>query len=228
MHFHRDVLAIADTFSAHVAAADRATTSSPARRRWRSPSASAAWSSSRCGPAPARCCREGHARRARRTLIARAPASRSASPRRPPTARCSPSARRGGSVDAAAGGVGRRAPRRADLARVPRRHRGQAHRRHRRDRDAAHLHLGRRRRHPARRHRSGRARLRGRRPRRARASRCRTGTPGRLAVKGPTGCRYLADPRQTVYVAERLEHHRRHLRPGRATATSGSRPAATT
>jgi 2-aminobenzoate-CoA ligase len=26
------------------------------------------------------------------------------------------------------------------------------------------------------------------------------GTPGRLAVKGPTGCRYLADARQTVYV----------------------------
>ena len=26
------------------------------------------------------------------------------------------------------------------------------------------------------------------------------GTAGRLAVKGPTGCRYLADPRQTVYV----------------------------
>ncbi len=26
------------------------------------------------------------------------------------------------------------------------------------------------------------------------------GTPGRLAVQGPTGCRYLADPRQSVYV----------------------------
>jgi 2-aminobenzoate-CoA ligase len=26
------------------------------------------------------------------------------------------------------------------------------------------------------------------------------GTPGRLAVKGPTGCRYLADPRQAEYV----------------------------
>lgn len=26
------------------------------------------------------------------------------------------------------------------------------------------------------------------------------GEPGRLAVKGPTGCRYLADPRQAVYV----------------------------
>jgi 2-aminobenzoate-CoA ligase len=27
------------------------------------------------------------------------------------------------------------------------------------------------------------------------------GTPGRLAVRGPTGCRYLADPRQRTYVA---------------------------
>lgn len=33
------------------------------------------------------------------------------------------------------------------------------------------------------------------------------GTPGRLAVKGPTGCRYLADPRQRLR-AGRLEHHR--------------------
>jgi 2-aminobenzoate-CoA ligase len=28
------------------------------------------------------------------------------------------------------------------------------------------------------------------------------GTPGRLAVKGPTGCRYLADPRQAGYVRD--------------------------
>jgi 2-aminobenzoate-CoA ligase len=28
------------------------------------------------------------------------------------------------------------------------------------------------------------------------------GVPGRLAVKGPTGCRYLADPRQAVYVQD--------------------------
>jgi acyl-coenzyme A synthetase/AMP-(fatty) acid ligase len=28
------------------------------------------------------------------------------------------------------------------------------------------------------------------------------GTPGRLAVKGPTGCRYLADPRQQQYVQD--------------------------
>ena len=30
----------------------------------------------------------------------------------------------------------------------------------------------------------------------------RDGTPGRLAVRGPTGCRYLADPRQAKYVAD--------------------------
>ena len=29
---------------------------------------------------------------------------------------------------------------------------------------------------------------------------CRPGTVGRLAVKGPTGCRYLADERQAIYV----------------------------
>jgi 2-aminobenzoate-CoA ligase len=28
------------------------------------------------------------------------------------------------------------------------------------------------------------------------------GTPGRLAVRGPTGCRYLADPRQRDYVQQ--------------------------
>ena len=33
-------------------------------------------------------------------------------------------------------------------------------------------------------------------------SRCRPGTVGRLAVKGPTGCRYLADERQRNYVQD--------------------------
>ncbi len=31
---------------------------------------------------------------------------------------------------------------------------------------------------------------------------CPRGTPGRLAVKGPTGCRYLADDRQRAYVRD--------------------------
>ena len=54
MHFHRDVLAIADTFSATCSSRPR-TTCSPARRRWPSPSASAASSSSRCGSARRPC-----------------------------------------------------------------------------------------------------------------------------------------------------------------------------
>ena len=51
---------------------------------------------------------------------------------------------------------------------------------------------------------------------------------GRLAVIGPTGCRYLDDPRQANYVVQRLECHRRHLQPWTRTATSRTRPARTT
>ena len=87
MHFHRDVLAIADTFSAARPAAASPTTSSPARRRWPSRSASAGWWCSRCGSARRRCSREGHAGRAGRP-DRRAPRRRSASPRRPRTGRC--------------------------------------------------------------------------------------------------------------------------------------------
>ena len=45
-------------------------------------------------------------------------------------------------ADPAQGGVRRRAPAEGDLGGVPRRDRRRDHRRHRRDRDAAHLHLG--------------------------------------------------------------------------------------
>ncbi len=41
------------------------------------------------------------------------------------------------------------------------------------------------------------------------------GTPGRLAIKGPTGCRYLDDDRQAQLRAARLEPHRRRVRAGR-------------
>ena len=41
------------------------------------------------------------------------------------------------------------------------------------------------------------------------------GEVGRLAVRGPTGCRYLADERQRDYVQRRLEPHRRRLPDGR-------------
>ena len=40
------------------------------------------------------------------------------------------------------------------------------------------------------------------------------GMVGRLAVKGPTGCRYLADDRQLNYVQQWLESHRRRLSHG--------------
>ena len=40
------------------------------------------------------------------------------------------------------------------------------------------------------------------------------GTVGRLAVRGPTGCRYLADDAPEEIRAERLERHRRHLPDG--------------
>ena len=61
------------------------------------------------------------------------------------------------------------------------------------------------------------------------APRCRLGEIGRLAVRGPTGCRYLGDAeRQRGLRRERLEHHRRHL-PRRTTrATSGTSRARTT
>ena len=79
--------------------------------------------------------------------------------------------------------------------------RHQDHRRHRRDRDAAHLHRL-----------AARARCapgatgkpvpgyEAQRRRRRRAARLPPGTLGRLAVRGPTGCRYLADERQREYV----------------------------
>jgi 2-aminobenzoate-CoA ligase len=42
------------------------------------------------------------------------------------------------------------------------------------------------------------------------------GTPGLLAVRGPTGCRYWRKPdRQREYVRGRLEHHRRCVPSGR-------------
>ena len=41
------------------------------------------------------------------------------------------------------------------------------------------------------------------------------GTVGRLAVRGPTGCRYLADARQREYVQNGLERDRRRLQSGR-------------
>lgn len=41
------------------------------------------------------------------------------------------------------------------------------------------------------------------------------GTVGRLAIKGPTGCRYLADERQRRFCTAGLESAGRHLHAGR-------------
>ena len=54
------------------------------------------------------------------------------------------------------------------------------------------------------------------------------GEIGRLAVRGPTGCRYLADKRQTRLCARRLEPDRRHLSCRTRRAASTSWPAPTT
>ena len=76
------------------------------------------------------------------------------------------------------------------------------HRRHRRDRDAAHLHLASPRRCAARRHRQAGARLHARCVLDDDGEPLPPGQVGRLAVKGPTGCRYLDDERQANYVQD--------------------------
>ena len=140
MHFHRDVLAIADTFSRHVLrpTADDVFTGTPAarvhlraRRRW--------WSS-RCGPARRRCCSSGRPR----TQLADAVAEHGVT-----VLFTAPTAYRAmlaaGRADRLAGAAPRvsagEALPGAGLARVPRRDRPADHRRDRLDRDAARLHL---------------------------------------------------------------------------------------
>ena len=92
MHFHRDVMAICDTFGKHVLR-PRPETASSARRRSPSHSGWAAWRCSRCAPAPPTILLE---RRRRMSCCPRSAnsAPRSASPRRPRTARCSASSPR--------------------------------------------------------------------------------------------------------------------------------------
>ena len=85
--------------------------------------------------------------------------------------------------------LGRRASPRRDLAGLARRDRPRHRRRHRRDRDDAHLHLRLGRRHPPRRHRQGRARLCRHRARRRRPA------DGRAA---PAGSRSRARPAAAI------------------------------
>ena len=109
-------------------------------------------------------------------------------------------------------GVGRRAPAPAGVAGVPRQDRHPAHRRHRQHRDAARVHLGRRRRHPARRDRQGGARLHRDGARRRRQSGARRHA-GRLAVVGPDRLPLPRRPPAGHLRAAPVERHRRHLHP---------------
>lgn len=92
-----------------------------------------------------------------------------------------------------------REPAGRDLAGLARGDGDPHHQRHRRHGTPAHLHLRRRRRDPPRDDGRARARVAGARGRR-RGVEVPDGEPGLLAVRGPVGCRYLADERQTTYV----------------------------
>ena len=204
MHFHRDVMASCVCFPPHVLRAERR------RRLHRQPAARLHLrpgrpdACSRCTSAPRRCC-------------SRRPARPTCSRRSPRIARpccfTAPTSYR--AMAAGARENEDRRARRRQPAQVRRRRRGAArgdaraleggdrhrdHRRHRRDRDVPHLHLRRRGARAARRHRHRRARL----PRaRASTTTATTCPPARSAAsrcKGPTGCRYLDDPRQADYV----------------------------
>ena len=101
------------------------------------------------------------------------------------------------------------------LARRARRHRRADHRRDRLDRDAARVHLRGRRRHPARARPAGRYPATGPPCSTTTAARCPTAPRASWPCRGPTGCRYLGGDRQQQLRAARLELHRRHLRPRR-------------
>ena len=123
--------------------------------------------------------------------------------------------------------VRRRAAAARGLGRLPRGHRAADHRRHRLHRDAAHLHLGRRRRRPSRLDRPAGARVRGRGAGRGRRTRCRTGSPA--------GSRSAARPAAATWPtrASRRTCSTAGTSPATPTAatrtaTSGTWPAATT
>ena len=210
MHFHRDVLAIADTFSrtSLQPTPDDVFAGTPAARA--SPSGSAGWWSSRCGPAPATLLIEkadaGRAGRRRSAehgvtvLLHRADR---------PTARCSRPATAAALRGAAPVRVGRRAPAASRPGRPSTTRPGSRIIDGIGSTEMLHIFISRRRRrHPARRDRHGRCPATRPRSSTRTASPVPDGTPGRLAVKGPTGCRYLADDRQRSLRPGRLEHHR--------------------
>ena len=228
MHFHRDVMAACECWPAHVLrpSPDDVFIGSPPL----------AFTFGLGGlllfplrSAPRRCC----SKRPRPTCcsapIERASRHASASPRPPSYRAMAPELASARRLEPAQVRVSAAKPLpAATRAAVEAGDRHRDHRRHRLDRAAAHLHLA-----PTR-----------RRPRPAPpASRCPAIAPvwwtmqlrplprgqvGRLAVKGPTGCRYLADERQRELRAGRLEPDRRRLPASTTTATSSTRRAPTT
>ena len=86
MHFHRDLMIVADGYAQGSSRGHRRKMSSSARRRWPSRSASAASRSFRCGSAPPRRCWKTP-RRPRWSRSSKPTRRRSASRRRPPIAR---------------------------------------------------------------------------------------------------------------------------------------------
>ena len=205
----------------HVLARDRApaqpTTSSSARRRSRSRSASAASCRSRCASARPRCLLEQGAPDKLLDGDRSATAPRPASRRRPPTARMLAARRGRPDLEPAPLRLGGR-----DAAAPPCRRPGTSGHGHPRSSTAS----ARRRcftsssaprtttSAPAR---PGRPvpgyEARDRRRRHER--RAGPGVVGRLAVRGPTGCRYLDDAAAARLRPRRLEHHRRRLPRGR-------------
>ena len=89
-----------------------------------------------------------------------------------------------------------------DAQAVEGRDRHRHHRRHRHDGNAAHLHFARRGARETRRDRQAGPRLPRLRDGRSGPAAAGGTESGRLAVKGPTGCRYLADERQKDYVKD--------------------------
>ena len=212
MHFHRDVLAVADTFSAHVLkpTADDVFTGTPplaftfglgAMLIFPIRAGAATLLIERATPAELA---DHIAARGVTVVLHRADRL----PRHAGRGQGRPAAR------AAPAGIGRRDAARIGVARVPRRDRRQDHRRHRQHRAAAHLHLRRRRPDQAGIDRAAGARLPRADPRRRR--RASTGRRARPAGgQGPDrlpvpGRRPPAQLRQ-----RRLELHRRHVHPRR-------------
>ena len=209
MHFHRDVMASCVCFPEHVLRADRE------RRLHRQPAARLHLRPRRADAVPDarrrldRAAREGRARTScsRRSSRTARPCS---SPRRPRTGRWRRRRRSAASACATAARCASASPparccRRPTRALWQRGDRHRADRRHRRDRDAAHLHLRRRGRRPAPAPPARRSPATAPGWSTTTASELPPGTVGKLAVQGPTGCRYLDDERQANYVQGRLE-----------------------